>query len=85
MATLRKEDGVWYVDFRFKGKRFHRSTRTGDKKLAQRILDGVAGEIARGAFNIEDVEEHNVSIVEFRKEYMEHSRVEKSAGTAYLD
>jgi site-specific recombinase XerD len=37
---------VWHMSFICKGRRYRKSTETEDRKLAQRILDKVKGEIA---------------------------------------
>jgi len=39
---------VWWMSFIYKGKRYRKSTETGDKKLAQRIYDKIKGEVAEG-------------------------------------
>jgi len=41
---------VWHMSFIYKGKRCRKSTETEDKKLAQRILDKVKGEIAENKY-----------------------------------
>jgi len=41
-----KRGKVWQMSFVYKGRRYRKSTETEDKKLAQRILDKVKGEIA---------------------------------------
>jgi integrase len=91
MAVLRKrygQDGsfVYVVDFRYKGRRFQRSTKTNNKKLANRILDEIRGRIASGRFKLDDVQEKNITLKEFAEEYLTtHSLVEKSPGTAAID
>ena len=45
---LYKRGQVWWMSFVFKGKYYRKSTETEDRKLAQRILDKVKGEIAEG-------------------------------------
>ncbi len=43
---LTKRGRVWHMDFIYNGRRCRKSTETEDKKLAQRILDKVTGEVA---------------------------------------
>jgi len=45
---LYKRGSVWWMSFSYQGRQIRRSTETTDKKLAQRILDKVKGEIAEG-------------------------------------
>jgi integrase len=45
---LYKRGQVWWVSFVYRGRRYRNSTETADRKLAQRILDKVKGEIAEG-------------------------------------
>jgi integrase len=45
---LYKRGQVWHMSFVYKGKRCRKSTGTEDKKLAQRILDKVKGQVAEG-------------------------------------
>jgi len=45
---LYKRGSVWGMSFNCQGRQIRRSTETADKKLAQRSLDKVKGEIAEG-------------------------------------
>ena len=45
---LYKRGSVWWMRFTYQGKQHRQSTETEDKKVAQRILDKVKGEIAEG-------------------------------------
>ena len=45
---LYKRGKVWHMSFVYKGRRYRKSTGNADRKLAQRILDKVKGEIAEG-------------------------------------
>jgi len=45
---LSKRGRVWWMNFTFQGKQIRRSTETSDRKIAQRILDKVKGEVAEG-------------------------------------
>jgi len=45
---LFKRGSVWWIGFTCRGKRYRESTGIADRKLAQRILDKVKGEIAEG-------------------------------------
>lgn len=46
--ALYKRGQVWYMSFVYQGIRYRKSTETEDRKLAQRILDKIKGEIAEG-------------------------------------
>lgn len=91
MATLRKrpkpEGGFsWYVDFYYKGKRYVRSTKTDNKKFALQALKEIEAKITRGAFNIDEEErQKNVTLKDFKEEYLADARVEKSHGTVLID
>ena len=43
---LFKRGSVWWMSFTCRGKHYRKSTETEDRKLAQRILDKVKGEVA---------------------------------------
>jgi len=45
---LFKRGQTWWMRFSYKGRQIKKSTKTEDKKLAQRIFDKVKGEIAEG-------------------------------------
>lgn len=45
---LYRRGTVWWIDFVYQGRRIRKSTKTSSKKLAQRIYDGVKGEIVKG-------------------------------------
>lgn len=47
---LYKRGSVWWMTFTCRGKHYRKSTETLDRKLAQRILDKVKGEIAEGKY-----------------------------------
>ncbi|MFH0990019.1 MAG: tyrosine-type recombinase/integrase [bacterium] len=77
---------VYYVDFRFRGRRFVRSTGTNKKQLANQILDDIRGNIARGKFHLEDIEETNISFNDFIEEYLEtHAKITKCHGSVLID
>ena len=46
--ALYKRGQVWHMSFICNGKRYRKSTETGDRKLAQRIYNKVRGQIAEG-------------------------------------
>ena len=48
MATLFKHRGIWHLDYRYNGKRYRRSTRTDDRKLAEITLAELKVRIFRG-------------------------------------
>lgn len=88
MASLHRnrssKEGFYWIDFRYHGKRFRRSTGTTDRKIAQQILDDLRGKIARGKFQLDEVEEKNRSLEEFTTEYVEFGKVTKPA-SVFLD
>jgi integrase len=43
---LYKRGSVWWMSFIYRGRHYRKSTETEDRKLAQRILDKMKGEIA---------------------------------------
>ena len=45
---LFKRGSVWWMSFTCRGKHYRKSTEINDRKLAQRILDKVKGEVAEG-------------------------------------
>jgi integrase len=85
MASLRKRrtrDGfLYYIDFRFNGRRYVKSTKTSGLKVARNILKDIEGQIARGTFNLEQYEKKDVALGTFFKEYFEYAQTFKNART----
>jgi integrase len=70
---LYKRGSVWWMSFSYQGRQIRRSTETTDKKLAQRILDKVKGEIAEGKW-FEKLPGEDRTFKEMMDKYMaEHS------------
>lgn len=75
---LYKRGKVWWMSFSYQGKQIRRSTETTDKKLAQRILDKVKGEIAEGKWFEKQPGEYR-TFKEMMDKYMaEHSARNKA-------
>lgn len=85
MACLRKRSigtGVVYdVDFTFNGKRYIRSTKTSDLRLAKEVLHDIEGKIARGKFDLASYKKKHVRVTDFFKDYLELARSYKGAQT----
>ena len=75
---LYKRGSVWWMSFSYQGRQIRRSTETTDKKLAQRILDKVKGEIAEGKW-FEKLPGEDRTFKEMMDKYMaEHSARNKA-------
>ena len=91
MASLRKTrllggGYLYFVDFRYRGQRIRKSCKTSNYKLACAIRDDLAARIARGTFKLEEMQENDISLEEFKKLYIATcSAVEKAEGTQVLD
>ncbi len=85
MAVLRKrqtDKGFTYdVDFTYNGKRYIKSTKTSDLKIAKRILADIEGKIARGIYNLPDHKKKDISLRVFFPEYFVHAESFKKAST----
>ena len=75
---LYKRGSVWWLRFTYQGKQYRQSTETEDKKLAQRILDKIKGEIAEGKW-FEKLPGADKTFAEMMERYMtEHSARNKA-------
>ncbi len=75
---LYKRGSVWWMRFTYQGKQYRQPTETEDKKLAQRILDKVKGEIAEGKW-FERMPGEDRTFREMMENYMtEHSARNKA-------
>jgi integrase len=75
---LFKRGSVWWMSFIYQGKQYRKTTETEDKKLAQRILDKVKGEIAEGKW-FERLPGEDRTFEELMEKYMaEHSAINKA-------
>ena len=85
MASLYKDQGVYYMNFVFKGRRIRKSTGTSDKAFAKRILEILQGRIASNKFKLDDFEEKNVTLSEFYEQYSKYCTISKRPGSAEVD
>lgn len=89
MATLRKKKTkkgyIWEVDFYLNGKRYRKSTKTGDRKLAELFLKDIEVRIAKGEFAFNEIRGKKISLDEFINKYIEFSRATKAENTFLLD
>jgi len=89
MAVLRKrvtKRGVIYdVDFIFLGRRYIRSTKTGDVKVAKQVLGEIQGRIARGTFNLLENKKKDISLAKFQQEYFAYAKSYKEDSTITLE
>lgn len=89
MATLRKKKtqggSIYFVDFYYQGKRYRKSTKTGDKKLAELFLKDIEVKIAKSQFGFGDLENNNIKLSEFIEKYQKYSEATKAENTFLLD
>lgn len=90
MATLRKrhlKNGtfVWMIDFHYKGKRSRISTGTSNRKIAEKALDKIKGDIVSEKFNIPENNKTKIGLQDFIKIYLEYSKNFKSANTFVIE
>src|SRR5271157_4988149 len=85
MACLRKRikgDGfVYYIDFRFDGKRYTRSTKTSNLSVAKKILLDIESQIAKGTFNIEQQARKRTILSKYFEEYFQYAKEFKAPHT----
>jgi integrase len=70
----RKDSKIWWMSFSASGRQYQRSTRTDDKKIAQRIYDSVKGKVAL-----------NQWIPEERQQEEREERTFRDLAQSYLD
>lgn len=91
MATLqkrRKKGGkvIYWIDFRYQGRRFQRSTKTDDPHLAKLILKDIEAKISRGTFSVEEIETvKKIFLNEFIEEFLDYSKSRKAFSTWVRD
>jgi integrase len=91
MSTLRKrarkEGGFyWELDFYYLGRRFRKSTKTSDQKVAKDIQKEIEARIARGSFKIEEIRpQKKVFLKDFIKEFLNYSQSRKAYSTFQRD
>jgi integrase len=78
MGLFRRGQRVWWMRFRHEGKLVKKSTKTTNRKLAQRILDKVKGDIAEGRW-FERLPGEDKTCEEMMEKYLEeHSKKNKA-------
>jgi len=77
MATLYKRGQVWYIDFRYKGKRYQRSLKTKNKQAARLILADFEIKIAKGRMGI--LEAEPLELEELAEKYLAYCRANRYA------
>ena len=91
MAVMRKKyrkngDFIYEIDYRFKGARFRISTKTNDRKTAQKILDDIRAKISSGRFKVDEFKEVNISLKDLGSQYIQqYGKVYKAPGTINID
>ena len=89
MATLRakstKAGVIYFVDFIFQGKRYRKSTKTSDRKLAELFLKDIEIKIARETFGFADLNRKKERLREFLEKYGQFSSATKAENTYALD
>ncbi|UVT18575.1 MAG: tyrosine-type recombinase/integrase [Nitrospira sp.] len=81
---LFKRGKVWWMDFRFHGTRFRRSTETSDKRLAATILAKVTTQIVEGKF-FDRVEEQDHTFQEMMERYLTERSILKAPKSRVRD
>ena len=82
---LYRRGGVWWMRFKVQGRLERRSTRTTNRKLAQRVFDRVKGELAEGLW-FQKLPGEDRTFSELMAKYMlEHSARNKAPKTHKRD
>ena len=86
MATLFKREGGtnWYVDYRYQGRRYKRSTKTNDRKLAELALKDIEVKIARNELGF-DQGIKKIRLSEYVDKYLRFSKATKAYNTYCVD
>jgi integrase len=89
MAVLRalKNGGgiIFYVDYVYQGRRYRKSTRTNDRKLAELFLKDIEVKIAKENFGFEDLIKKKIRLSDFIDKYLKFSKATKARSTCFLD
>lgn len=89
MAALRKYNRkggvIYFVDFVYQGKRFRKSTKTSDRKLAELFLKDIEVKIARDNFGFDDLKSKQIRLSAFFEKYLQFSKATKAYNTFELD
>jgi hypothetical protein len=65
-------NGVWYLEYRYKGKRYQKSTKTSDKKLAEIRLHELEVKIFKEELDEKDVPLRDATIPKFFRRFRNH-------------
>jgi len=73
MATLylKKPDGIWYINYTIDGRRYKKSTRTKDKKLAQIMYDDLKVKLFKEEMGVKTAAKNKIRIVDFLRRYID--------------
>ena len=85
MASLFERKGVWYINYRHKGRQYRRSTKTSDRKLAEFKLKELELELFRGKHSPHAASETKPTLANFFSRYAEFSNSTKSRATNLSD
>lgn len=88
MATLwkrKRKSGIYYVDFMYHGKRYRKSTRTSDRKLAELFKKDIEVKIAKENFGFGELKKKKIRLSEFSEKYFRFSKATKAMNTYLLD
>ena len=89
MATLRKIKSkggiIYYVDYIYQGRRYRKSTKTSDRKLAELFLKDIEVKIVKDNFGFPDLEKKKIRLAEFIEKYLQFSKATKAPNTYQLD
>ncbi len=80
---LYRRGKVWWMSFVYRGRRYRKSTETGDRKLAQRIYDKVKGEIAVGKW-FERLPGEEKTFKEMAEKYLNEYSIRNKAPTTHI-
>lgn len=67
----RKDSQVWWMNFSTNNRQYYKSTRTGDKKIAQRIYDSIKGKIALGKWIPEEKQQEERTFRDLSQSYLD--------------
>lgn len=73
------------MNFTYHGRRYRKSTKTSDKKLARLILSDIELKIVRDSFGFGELEAKKVRLAEFFDKYLEFSQATKAKNSYLLD
>ena len=89
MACLRKrkliKGNVWVVDFYQNGKRHVKSTGSADKRVAEKVLKKIEGDLVMGKFGMANNNQNKFKLKGFIEKYLEYSKANKAKKTYLLD